>query len=104
EGFNLWDEMYKKYVDGGGNSLLRTEPDSDPNVSPESNSKYLRPYQIVSSNNIYYNGYNFTKAHYLEPIAFHHFQLTSEGGDPSNSVIYQNPFWPTAAGGTPTSD
>ncbi len=104
EGFNLWDEMYKGYVNDNGESRLKTSDDSsDPNVSPRSKSKYLRPYQIRTSNNKFYNGYNWTDAHYLSPIAFRHFLLTSDG-DPQNSVIYQNPYWPVQSGATPLSD
>lgn len=97
EGFNLWDNMYKEYEG------LRYEPESEPNVSPKENGKYLRPYQIVSSNNKFYDGYNWTPAHYLDPIAFKHFLLTSDG-DPENSNIYQNPYWPVESGGTPQNN
>ncbi|AZA80875.1 RagB/SusD family nutrient uptake outer membrane protein [Chryseobacterium lactis] len=98
EGFNLWSSMYKNYTKNGV-SRLRAEPDADPNVSPKSNSIYLRPYQIISQNNNYYNGYNFAQAHYLKPIAYQHFLLASDG-DPAKSTIYQNPYWPIQAGGT----
>lgn len=100
EGFNLWDSMYKNYTKDGV-SRLRAEPEKDPNVSPKSNSVYLRPYQITMQNNNLYNGYNFTQAHYLSPISYQHFLLASDG-DPSKSTIYQNPYWPIQAGGTPT--
>ncbi|HIB8181834.1 TPA: RagB/SusD family nutrient uptake outer membrane protein [Elizabethkingia anophelis] len=100
EGFNLWDSMYKNYTKDTV-SRLRAEPEKDPNVSPKSNSVYLRPYQITMQNNNFYNGYNFTQAHYLNPIAYQHFLLTSDG-DPSKSTIYQNPYWPIQAGGTPS--
>lgn len=103
EGFNLWEQMYNNYTDGSGASMLRAEPTANPNVSPKTNSTYLRPYQIVSSNNEFYNGYKFTAAHYLYPIAFHHFLLTSDG-NVNNSVIYQNPGWPIEAGGIPTTN
>ncbi|QCX54261.1 RagB/SusD family nutrient uptake outer membrane protein [Elizabethkingia sp. JS20170427COW] len=103
EGFNLWDSMYSMYQNTDGTSKLRYEPSANPNVSPKTNSKYLRPYQIVSANNLYYNGYNFTQAHYLSPIAYQHFLISSDG-NPNNSVIYQNPYWPITAGGTPTSN
>lgn len=104
EGFNLWDEIYKNYEDSDGNSPLKTSVNSgDPNVSPKANSKYLRPHQVRTSNNKFYDGLNWTKAHYLNPIAFRHFLLTSDG-DPENSVIYQNPYWPTEANGTPISN
>ncbi|QZE13942.1 RagB/SusD family nutrient uptake outer membrane protein [Halosquirtibacter laminarini] len=102
EGFNLWGgAILKDYEDDKGNSTLIPEGTSDsPNVSNQSNSNYLRPYQIIKKNNLVYDGYNWNKAHYLEPIAFSHFQLSSHG-TPSESVIYQNPYWPIAANGTP---
>lgn len=99
EGMNLWESMYKNYSDNGV-SRLRAEPEANPNVSPKANSIYLRPYQITSQNNNFYNGYNFTQAHYLNPIAYQHFLLASNG-DPDKSTIYQNPYWPIQAGGAP---
>lgn len=102
EGFKLWGTMQDKYVDKDNNkSKLITLPSDKPNVSRKENSMYLRPYQIVEANNKFYNGYNWTSAHYLSPIAFEHFVLTSPDGKAENSVIYQNPGWPLQAGGKP---
>ena len=68
--------MQDKYVDKDNNkSKLITLPSDKPNVSRKENSLYLRPYQIVEANNKFYNGYNWTAAHYLSPIAFEHFGL-----------------------------
>lgn len=100
EGFNLWTEMYKQYEAKG--IKLKAEPDPNPNVSPKQNSIYLRPYQIKSANNPFYNGFNWTEAHYLAPIGFRAFLYASKDGNAQNSVIYQNPYWPVQAGGTPT--
>jgi hypothetical protein len=103
EGFNLWGgNMLDWYNNENGESILISEgtPGVAPNVSSPENSDYLRPYQIVKENNLVYNGYNWHKAHYLQPIAFEHFQLTSDG-DPTNSVIYQNPYWPITPNGAP---
>lgn len=102
EGFNLWAKMYEYYKDGQGNSLLRSLPESDSNVSASTRSTYLRPYQIVQENNLYYNGYTWTKANYLSPIAYSHFLNASENNNAENSVIYQNPYWPIQADGLPT--
>lgn len=40
EGFNLWDQIYKEYVNNSGNSRLKTSDDSsDPNVLSNTNLK-----------------------------------------------------------------
>lgn len=103
EGFKVWSpEISKLYVNEKGESILVALPDADPNVSSKTNSEYLRPYQIIKTNNNFYNGYNWIEAHYLSPIAFKHFLLTSDG-KAENSVIYQNPGWPIESGGKPKS-
>lgn len=86
EGFNLWDELYKMYSNIDG---------FESTVSSPNESKYLRPLQ-VSFSSIVYNGYNFPKPHYLEPIPISEFSLTDTG---SGSILYQNPGWPTNADG-----
>lgn len=97
EGFNLWAGNYKAYVDNKGNSLLISEG-VKANVSPASQSTYLRPYQIVKENNRFYNGYKWHLAHYLSAIPMDNFIITSSnGGDMSTSPIYQNPGWPKEA-------
>ena len=66
------------------------------NVSSPELSKYIRPYQIART--LAYDGFTWKMAHYLNPIAIKHFQLTSEaGGDYADSPIYQNPGWPLRA-------
>ncbi len=106
EGFNLWDEAYKHYVDNDGNNLLipAGTPGKEGNVSNSAESKYLRPYQIVTtSNNKLYNGYNWTKANYLSPIPIKEMLLTAQDpNDVSTSVLYQNPYWPSVAGSSAT--
>ncbi|WP_430811001.1 MULTISPECIES: RagB/SusD family nutrient uptake outer membrane protein [unclassified Carboxylicivirga] len=95
EGFNLWEsgihEGYDKLVADGSDVA---------NVSSPERSTYLRPYEIInkSANLMYGVGYNWTAAHYLNPISIVHFRNTAEDpADPSTSVIYQNPGWPTVA-------
>lgn len=87
EGFNLWGgpihEMYEA-------SQIR--PDI---VSQISDGIYVKPLRIYS-NSPAYNGYNFPKAHYLEPIPISEFLLTVDNG---KSVLYQNPGWPTESDG-----
>ena len=86
EGMNLWDEMYKMYDNGALNGV----------VSPSGVSNYIRPLQKTSTS-VAYNGYNFPKPHYLEPIPISEFLLTVDGS--GNSTLYQNPGWPTKADG-----
>ena len=84
---NLWDKMYGL---SDFNGIIEGE-----NVSPKSFSKYYAPYHVLE-NNIVYNGYRWSMAHYLEPIAIQHFLITGES-DLNTSPIYQNPGWPLQA-------
>lgn len=99
EGFHFWNTPYENaYVDDKGNNLIVVDPVKG-NMSPKEESEYLRPYQIIKVNNLFYNGYNFIEAHYLEPIAQSNFrQTSSDKSDLTKSVIYQNPGWPLVAG------
>lgn len=84
EGMNLWDDIYKRYED----SKLKGT------VSPKSAGKYMRPFQVVATN-VAYNGYNFPKPHYLDPIPVSEIILTGN----EQSTIYQNPGWPSTTVG-----
>lgn len=89
EGFNLWTEMYKMY----------SSKEIDESVVTQSSiSKYLHPLQI-SSTSAAYEGYNFPKQHYLEPIPISEFLLTVDDAT-GVSTIYQNPGWPSKTDGT----
>lgn len=47
-----------------------------------------------------WDGYKWCEAHYLDPIALHHFKYTSsDPNDLGSSVIYQNPGWPLTSSG-----
>lgn len=92
EGFNLWDEAYKHYTG------LTYDGSSSSTVSDPASSKYLRPFQRVRENNPVYNGLVWSKANYLDPIGYRDMQLASPDETVENSVIYQNPYWPTGAG------
>lgn len=101
EGFKIWGPMQDWFVDEDGESRL-VEPGTDgktPNVSSSADSEYMRPYAVnVDNSNLVLNGYRWTQAHYLTPIAIQHFIITAENaGDLSSSVIYQNPGWPLQA-------
>lgn len=109
EGFNLWDEMYKEYVNAETGTSLLVEPEGSgqANVSSRSNSKYLCPYQIIKTNNEVYDGYTWTKANYLTPLPAFEIMLTSSMGTDGNvnldsSPLYQNPYWPKQAGSSAT--
>lgn len=95
EGFKLWGPMKDWYNNEDGTSTL-VDHGNNPNVSPQSESVYLRPYQI-NPRHVNYGGFKWCMAHYLTPIAAEHFTIT--GGE--NSTIYQNPGWGIMAGDTP---
>ena len=90
EGFNLWDDIYKIYT--------ADQIKVGQTVSSNGSSVYLRPFQIVATS-IVYDGYNFPKQHYLEPIPVSEIIMTSTQGL-DNSPIYQNPGWPSKVAGT----
>lgn len=103
EGMNLWTAMHNEsfYKNADGSSKFKTLPDPQPNMSSPTLSVYVRPYQVVEASNVYYNGFTWTMAHYLAPIAYENFLLTSTDANASSSVIYQNPGWPLTANGIP---
>lgn len=103
EGMNLWAEMHNEpfYKNADGTSKFKTLPDSQPNMSSSTLSMHVRPYQVVQANNVYYDGFTWTPAHYLVPIAYENFLLTSSNGNVSSSEIYQNPGWPVSPNGVP---
>jgi len=97
EGIKIWGEMQNWYKNNDGSSQLIYGTDKA-NVSSPERSMYLRPYEKVSTS-LVYNGYKWSMAHYLQPIAVQHFLITaSDGKTVSTSPIYQNPGWPTVAG------
>lgn len=88
EGFNLWEKVYEYYEEAKKTLGAGT-------VSQQSVSNYLRPLQTSTNSNAY-NGYDFPKPHYLEPIPISEFSLTTVNG---SSTMYQNPGWPQNADG-----
>lgn len=87
EGMNLWEEMYSMYDGINLNGV----------VSPQSVSNYIRPLQ-KSTTIVCYDGYNFPKPHYLEPIPIAEFLLAVDAT--GKCTLYQNPGWPTSSDGT----
>ncbi|WP_053975893.1 RagB/SusD family nutrient uptake outer membrane protein [Mangrovimonas xylaniphaga] len=92
EGFKLWGPMQDWY---NASNLTYGTPSAS--VSSPSLSDYLRPYE-KTGNELVFDGYRWTMAHYLNPIAASHFLIT--GG--SSSPIYQNPGWSTSANTAPS--
>lgn len=118
QGFNLWDENYKRYAtpDAGLNGsnfdaplnviALKESGAEDSNVSAKADGVYMMPYRVLT-NNIAFNGYNWNPNKYLNPIAFDHFRLTTaeEGSsDYTTSAIYQNPGWKIETNSLPEGD
>lgn len=94
EGFNLWDQAYQNYTAetaGTGNGVLVADGTTNANASPESVSKYLRPYQRTQTNNDLYDGYTWMKAYYLTPIGIQELTLAPQ--------MYQNPYWSSETAG-----
>ncbi|SFZ94086.1 Starch-binding associating with outer membrane [Flaviramulus basaltis] len=91
EGFKVWGPMQDWY---DASDLTK--------VSSQTLSDYLRPYE-KNGNELVVDGYKWTMAQYLSPIAAEHFLITSsDGADASSSPIYQNPGWSTNANTPPT--
>jgi len=98
EGFKIWGPMAEWYNTGAdGSSILIYGLDNDQsNVSSPQLGVYLRPYEILGRS-LVLEGYKWTMAHYLSPIAIQNFLNTTENNDISQSPIYQNPGWPLSA-------
>lgn len=94
EGFKLWGPMRDWYT---SDQLIYGANNDQAVVSDPALSIYLRPLEI-RSNTLSYGGAKFALAHYLSPIAVEHFLITSPDRSTEQSVIYQNPGWPTTGG------
>ena len=101
EGVNFWDQIYQNpsFVNDKGVSLIIADGESNATMSAKTLSKYVRPYQIQTTNNILYNGYTFYQAHYLSPFSYQEMQLCSPDRNAENSNLYQNIYWPVEANG-----
>ena len=96
-GMNLWEEMYKRFA--GEDGTIEINPDVISQYEPgDPDGKYIRVFKVNESDKAY-NGYNFPKPHYLEPIPLSEILLTADDAtDLDNSNIYQNPGWPVETG------
>lgn len=92
EGFHLWNTPMENWY----NNLI-SDGSGKANVSPVSDGEYLRPYRKTSTQRGY-NGFTWSMAHYLDPIAVKQLKLTAPDGETvADSPIYQNPHWPLEA-------
>lgn len=102
EGMKYWGTVYEgTWLDGTTNLAKVDVEGGKGNMSDKTISgDYIRPYQISKVNNQVFDGYHFTPAHYLSPIAQSVFRQTAAGDqtDLTTSVVYQNPGWPLIAG------
>lgn len=90
EGFHIWNTpMTSWYPD------IRFDQGDESQASSPSLSEYLRPFQKVPGM-VGYNGATWRMAHYLQPVPVTEMLLASpDGSSADQSVIYQNPYWPT---------
>lgn len=95
EGCNFWDKIYTYYNEDD----IKANGSSDANVSQKALGKYLRPYSKSMTNNELYDGYTWHEAYYLYPIGISDLRTASSDRDLNTSNMYQNPYWPTEAGG-----
>ena len=103
EGMKFWGTCY---TDPTSPLYFKDEVILDPtngNMSSEEWGPYIHPYQEKTVNNPVYDGYRWTKAHYLSPIGFTNFTDASVDGTVGTTVIYQNPGWPMLAGEAATN-
>ncbi|MFW5872511.1 MAG: RagB/SusD family nutrient uptake outer membrane protein [bacterium] len=96
EGFKLWGPMEEWY---DPEDLTYSIGDKS-TVSDPDRSIYLRPYERTPTS-LVFDGYRWSMAHYLSPIAMQHFLITTDDSDVTNSPIYQNPGWPIEANAGP---
>ncbi len=95
EGCNFWDKIYTYYDEDD----VIADGSSQARVSQKALGKYLRPYSKSATNNELYDGYTWHEAYYLYPIGISDLRTASSDRDLNTSNMYQNPYWPTEAGG-----
>lgn len=111
EGMKYWGTVY---ADPNSPMCLKNEAGQPitANVSPEtgrgnmsaqSQSDYVRPFQITNLQNLVWNGLSWTRAHYLSPLGAQVFIDASPDKNADNSVVYQNPGWSKSSGEGATS-
>ncbi len=107
EGMRYWGSKYEgTFKDKDGKDMVKVDvAGGTGNMSDQSSGFYIHPYQISHVNNLVFDGYKFTPAHYLNPLPQSAFRQTASGDktDLNTSVIYQNPGWPKVAGQSPST-
>ncbi len=106
EGMRYWGSVYEGTwtSDDGADLVVVDVAGGAGNMSDQSISGvYIHPYQISRVNNSVFEGYRFTPAHYLYPLAQSVFRKSSADGSLENSVVYQNPGWSKLAGSGATT-
>ena len=87
EGFHIWGTPMEKWY---------KEADLKSTISSPERSEYMRPFEAKMNNA--FDGLTWQMAHYLRPIPIYQMMLTSpDATTASESVIYQNPYWPLEA-------
>lgn len=101
EGIKYWGTVYSDLTnpmcmkDESGTPLAAIVSPSDGRgtMSAETESKYVRPFQITNLQNLVWNGLKWTRAHYLSPLGAQVFIDASPDKKAETSVVYQNPGW-----------
>lgn len=87
EGFHIWGTPMQDWYNQ--DELAKT-------ISSPERSEYMRPFEAKM--NSAFEGLTWDMAHYKLPIPIYQMMLTSpDASSVSESVIYQNPYWPTEA-------
>lgn len=91
EGFKIWNSDMTAWYDD-----LNYTSSSSPNVTPPSESDYVRTLEIIKINNpiVSQGGLRWKLGHYLSAIGIDEFRKTSyQHSDYTDSPLYQNPYW-----------
>ncbi|MDE6279114.1 MAG: hypothetical protein K2M05_03995, partial [Paramuribaculum sp.] len=91
-------ELALTKLDENGNKVFnpaRVNPEGDGNMSAQADGDWIVINRVTKSDNFVWNGLTWTRAQYLSPIGCMVFSTSSTDGKKENSVVYQNPGWPT---------
>lgn len=105
-GMKYWNTVYSDpnselaltTLDDNGNKVFnpaRVNPEGDGNMSAQSDGDWIVLNKVTKADNYVWNGLTWTRAQYLSPIGCLVFVDSSTDGNKENSVVYQNPGWPT---------
>lgn len=106
-GMKYWNTVYTdpnsklclKGLDDDGNlvPIFGTVSENNGNMSDQSLGDWIVINRVTKNNNYVWDGITWSRAQYLSPIGCLVFVNSSPDGDKANSVVYQNPGWPTTA-------